>query len=146
MSTNGRDSPCATCRESGVTANIENEKREPPGKATPFNCFNQAAYHSGASTWTFHIMDDRKLTSELFQVFPDDAISAQKVFLAHLYRFIGQGRDVSWREAPAIFAAISSGEEDAQLTNIFRTAMETFFDDELIFAEEHNGGSKIVVT
>jgi hypothetical protein len=90
-------------------------------------------------------MEDRKLTSDCFQFYPDDAISAQKVFLAHLYRFIAQGRDVSWREAPAVFAAISSGEEDAQLANIFRTAMETLFDDECIFAEEFNGGNKLVV-
>jgi hypothetical protein len=69
----------------------------------------------------------------------------QKVFLAHLNRFIGQGRDVSWREAPSVFATISSGQEDEQLTNIFRTAMETLFDDELIFAEEFNGGQKLVV-
>jgi hypothetical protein len=79
-----------------------------------------------------------------FQFFPDDAISAQKVFLAHLYRFIGQGRDVSWREAPSIFATISSGQEDEQLTNIFRTAMETLLDDECIFVEEMNGGNKLV--
>ena len=41
---------------------------------------------------------------------------------------------------------ISSGQEDEQLTNIFRAAMEALFDDECIFAEEHNGGQKIVVT
>jgi hypothetical protein len=90
-------------------------------------------------------MDDLKLASDSFDFLPDDPLSIQRAFIAHLRRFIAQGRAISWREAPAIFAAISSGRDDELLTNLFRTAMETLLDDECIFAEEHNGGARLVV-
>jgi hypothetical protein len=89
-------------------------------------------------------MDGLKLTSDSFAFVPHDPNSIEHAFIAHLRRFIGQGRDVSWREAPSVFAAISGGHEDELLTNLFRTAMETLLDDECIFVEEMNGGNKLV--
>ena len=92
----------------------------------------------------FHTIDDLTLASDEFDFLPHDPISIERAFIAHLRRFIAQGRDVSWREAPAVFAAISSGREDELLMNLFRTAMESLLDSEHIFVEELNGGNKLV--
>ena len=46
-------------------------------------------------------MTTPKLSSDSFDFSPDDPITIERAFIAHLRRFIAQGRDVSWRDAPA---------------------------------------------
>ena len=90
-------------------------------------------------------MTTPKLSSDSFDFSPDDPITIERAFIAHLRRFIAQGRDVSWRDAPAVFAAISSGRDDELLTTLFRTAMESLLDSEHIFIEQlENGGNRLV--
>jgi hypothetical protein len=88
-------------------------------------------------------MNDLTPASDSFSHSSDDLVSIERVFINHLRRFIAQGRDVGWREAPAVFAAISSGEPDEAVTNLFRSAMERLLDSEHIFVDE-NGGNRLV--
>ena len=71
--------------------------------------------------------------------------SIERAFLAHLERFERQDRDVSWQDAPAVFAGVYADDDDELTTRYFRRAMEDLFDRDWLRVERLADGSNRLV-
>jgi hypothetical protein len=63
------------------------------------------------------------------------------VFAAHVTRFEHQNRDVSWKEAPAVFAAVIGDDDDKETIRQFRGALEDLLDSGAIIVDRLPDGS-----
>jgi hypothetical protein len=89
-------------------------------------------------------MTTSTLASDCFDYSTFNPASIARAFRAHLDRFEAQNRDVSWQDAPAIFAAVSG---DASDESLFRDAMESLLDSGAIRVERlADGSNRIVAT
>ena len=76
----------------------------------------------------------------------NDRASIRAVFLAHLTRFVNQGRETAWRRAPWDFARVYGDNfEDTDTTmRLFRSAMEDLLDSGEIRVERlADGGNRL---
>jgi hypothetical protein len=88
-------------------------------------------------------MTPHTLASDAFNYSTLDPKSIERAFRAHIQRFEAQNRDVSWQDAPAIFAAVSG---DASDEGLFRAALEDLLDSGVIIVERlADGGNRLVV-
>jgi len=77
-------------------------------------------------------------SDDSFKFDPPDSLAAERAFIAHLQRFIDQGRTTCWRSAPIDFGlayGFNDKKEAMEFIRGLRCAMESLLDAEVIFVE-----------
>jgi hypothetical protein len=113
-------------------------ERRPGATGTALSFSTTRSPNRALQQMKVYIMNDTPLASESFKFDPSDSLAAERAFIAHLQRFIDQGRTTCWRSAPIDFG-LAYGFNDKKETMEFirglRRAMESLLDAEVIFVE-----------